>query len=157
MKNFTQMITEAAAKDLHKPRRGSTVYLMKKEESKAYKVTITDVIMRKTNDPGVRYIDIKFSDNPLKVETLTNTHFVNNPEFYKDPKLVTLQSYEGIGTIYIGVTKEAIQEFINSDANTKLNGLIKKIRNAEKELDDLYKQRDELEYQANLEITESLH
>ena len=41
------LIFESAAKDLHKPRRGSTIYMMKAGETKSYKVEINDVWINK--------------------------------------------------------------------------------------------------------------
>ena len=160
MKNLNErinegLIFESAAKDLHKPRRGSTIYMMKKGETKSYKVVIDDVWVKKTHDPGVQDIYIRFDDNPLGIEIMTNIHFPGHPEFYKNPKLATLTSFENTGPVYLGVTKEAISEFIKSEGDRKLPGVLKQIGELQSKLEKLYKEKEEIENDINIEITES--
>ena len=159
MKNLNEIISEglileSAAKDLHKPRRGSTIYMMKKGETKSYKVVIDDVWVKKTNDPGVQRIYIRFEDNPLNVDVMINTHFQGHPEFYETPKLATTELFDNIGTVYLGVTKDAISEFIKSEGNRRLPGVLKQIDELQSKLEKLYKEKEEIENDINIEITE---
>ena len=62
-----------------------------------------------------------------------------------------------VGDLYVGVSKEAIQSFINSKGNNKLEGILKQIEKVQKELDELMKKKQQAEAEANLEITESLN
>lgn len=43
MKKISEIIVEAAAKNVHMPRKGSTVYLLKDGDDKAIPVKIVDV------------------------------------------------------------------------------------------------------------------
>lgn len=160
MKNLNErinegLIFESAAKDLHKPRRGSTIYMMKKGETKSYKVVIDDVWVKKTNDPGVQRIYIRFEDNPLNIDVMTNIHFPGHKEFYEKPKLATLESFDDIGAVYLGVTKDAISDFIKTEGDKRLPGVLKRIEKLQFELEKLYKEKEEIENDINIEITES--
>lgn len=57
----------------------------------------------------------------------------------------------------MGVSKEAIQSFINSKGNNKLEGILKQIEKVQKELDELMKKKQQAEAEANLKINESLN
>ena len=152
------LIFESAAKDLHKPRRGSTIYMMKAGETKSYKVEINDVwINKKTGDPGVHYIEIRFDKNPLGIEKMSNIHFPGHKEFYDKPKLAEIVSFDEIGRVYLGVTREAIEEFIKSEGNKKLPSIMKQIGELESKLEDLYKQKEKIEADIAIEISESLN
>ena len=151
------LIVESAAKDLHKPRRGSTIYMMKKGETKSYKVVIDDVWVKKTHDPGFQDIYIRFEDNPLGIEVMTNIHFPGHKEFYEKPKLATIVSFENTGPVYLGVTKDAISDFIKSEGNNKLPYVMKQIGELQSKLEKLLQQKEELENDINIEITESLN
>lgn len=57
---------------------------------------------------------------------------------------------------YAGVSKEAIQSFISSITSKKLEELMKEIESKQKELDELMRQKQKLEMDINIKITESL-
>ena len=57
---------------------------------------------------------------------------------------------------YVGVSKEAIQQFINSKGSRKLEGILKEIEKKQAELNELMQKKQRAEAEANLEINESL-
>ena len=61
-----------------------------------------------------------------------------------------------VSSYYVGVSKEAIQSFISSITSKKLEGLMKEIENKQKELDELMQEKQKLEMDINIKITESL-
>ena len=81
---------------------------------------------------------------------------------YADPKLdepiqVDVKNSYELGAFYIGTSKEAISEFIKSGATKKLKSILKQIEDAENQLIELNKQKDELQQKIDTEITESLN
>lgn len=61
-----------------------------------------------------------------------------------------------VSSYYAGVSKEAIQSFISSITSKKLEELMKEIESKQKELDELMRQKQKLEMDINIKITESL-
>lgn len=164
MKNLQEKITEgliveAVAKNVHNPRKGSTVYLLKDGESKIVKATVTDVKKIKM-EKGSRfdsfYIYIYLSDNEYKIDHYLEYHF-GSIEYKDENEQVQVHSFgEEIGNIYIGTSKEVIQEFINTKGKSKLENILKDIEKKEAELEELMQRKQKAESEANLEITESL-
>jgi len=153
------LIVEAAAKNVHNPRKGSTVYLLKDGESKIVKATVTDVKKIKM-EKGSRfdsfYIYIYLSDNEYKIDHYLEYHF-GSIEYKDENEQVQVHSFgEEIGNIYIGTSKEVIQEFINTKGKSKLENILKDIEKKEAELEELMQRKQKAESEANLEITESL-
>ena len=165
MKNLNEkinegLIFEANAKNVHCPRKGNTVYLLKDGESKIVKATVTDIKkikMEKGSRFDSYYIYIYLSDNEYKIENYMEYHF-GSIEYNDEGHQVEFYGFgEEIGSIYIGTSKEAIQEFINSKGKQKLEGLLKEIEKKETELEELMQKKQKAEQEANLEITESLN
>jgi len=161
MKNLSEiinegMITESAAKDVKIPRKGSTIYILKDGETKAIAVKVANVLKVKSSwygRSGGYDVDIELEDNSIGVTGWRTMH-------YADPKLdepiqVDTKSIKDIGTVYIGTSKEAISEFIKSSSSKKLKVLLKQIEDAENELAELNRQKDELQQRIDTEITES--
>lgn len=160
MRKLSDMVFEAAAKNVHNPRKGSTVYLMVKGESKAYAVKVEDVQKIKTPyySKGGYDIVIKFSENPLGVEYIRNSHFgsieYTDESEQCDTHAVSINGKNQV--IYIGVSKEAIKNFVSSKAEDKLTSVLNQITKKQEELNELLKEKEKLEGEINLEITESL-
>ena len=149
-----QLINEAAWKDLRNPRKGSTVYVLKDGESKAIQVKIVDVYKTKKSKEGSYDVNIELGDNKYDFDGYTE--YVFGTINYDGPKLVNAGTWVDKGTFYIGVSKEAIQEYINTNAANQLKGVLNQIADAEKELAELYKKKEKYEAKANLQISESL-
>lgn len=152
--NSSQQITEAAAKTVHNPRKGSTIYIMKIGDTKAIPVRVERVEKIKTRwhgNSGGYDIHIELDDNSYDFTNYTEIHFAGNFN-YSDEKYQCI-TYDGF---YIGVSREAIKEYINSKAQNKLSGVLKQIEKLEAQLTDLYKEKEKIEEQINTEITESL-
>ena len=77
------------------------------------------------------------------------------PKWVPKPKLATLVSFENTGPVYLGVTKDAISDFIKSEGDRKLPGVLKQIGELQSKLEKLYKEKEEIENDINIEITES--
>ena len=165
MKNLNEkisenLIVESNAKNVHNPRKGSTIYLLKDGESKIVKATVTDVKKIKM-EKGSRfdsfYIYIYLSDNEYKIDHYLEYHF-GSIEYKDENEQVQVHSFgEEIGNIYIGTSKEVIQEFINTKGKNKLESILKDIEKKEAELEELMQRKQKAESEANLEITESLN
>lgn len=154
MKSITDFIFEAAAKNVHNPRKGSTIYLMKIGDSKAIPVKVERVEKIKTKwhgNSGGYDIYIELSDNSYNFTHYTESHYSGDFD-WSDERYQCI-SYSGF---YIGTSKEAIKEYISSKAKTKLDGVLKQIEKLESELSNLYKEKEKMEGEINLEITESL-
>ena len=153
MKNLNEkisenLIVEAAAKNVHNPRKGSTVYLLKDGESKIIKATVTDVKKIKMEKGGRA---------DYKVDHYMEYHF-GSIEYKDEDEQVQVHSFgEEIGNIYIGTSREVIQEFINTKGKDKLESILKDIEKKEAELEELMQRKQKAESEANLEITESLN
>lgn len=156
------IITEAAAKNIHNPRKGSTVYLLKKGESKAIPVKISNTYKIKDKwygSSGGYDIEIEFENNAYGVEAYRENHYGGDFDYSDEKHQVREISWyvKGEGnSYYVGVSKEAIQNYINTKASKKVEGLLKQIEKLQKELNDLEEQKQAAEADANLEITESL-
>lgn len=61
-----------------------------------------------------------------------------------------------VGDLYVGVSKDAIQSYINSKGSNKLDSILKQIERVQKELDELIQKKQKAEAEANLEVNESL-
>ena len=155
-----ELIVESAAKNVHMPRKGSTVYLLKDGDDKAIPVKIVDVKKEKmyNNSSNKSYIIHNYlSDNAYGITDYIEYHF-NSIEYKDEHEQVKSYSFgKEIGTVYVGVSKEAIQSFINSNGNNKLEGILKQIEQVQKELDELMKKKQQAEAEANLKISESLN
>ena len=164
MKNLQEKITEgliveAAAKNVHNPRKGSTVYLLKDGESKIIKATVTDVKKIKM-EKGSRfdsfYIYIYLSDNEYKIDHYLEYHF-GSIEYKDENEQVQVHSFgEEIGDVYIGTSKDVIQALINTKGKKNLESILKQIEQKEAELEELMKKKQKAEAEANLEINEAL-
>lgn len=154
MRKLSEFITEAAAKNVHNPRKGSTIYLMKVGETKAIPVKVERVEKIKTKwhgNSGGYDIYIELSDNSYNFTHYTESHYAGDFD-WSDEKYQCI-TYNGF---YIGVSKEAIKNYISSKAQNKLSGILKQIEKLESELDEVYKEKQKLEEEINTEITESL-
>ena len=163
MKNFKDIlldeafINEAAAKNVHMPRKGSTIYVLKKGESKAVPLKVTNVRKLKNawygKNSGGYDIVIELEDKAFELFEIngwTQPHYGYGFDYSDDKYQVT-----EVGDLYVGVSKEAIQSFINSKGNNKLEGILKQIEKVQKELDELMKKKQQAEAEANLKINES--
>ena len=86
--------------------------------------------------------DWDYSDEKYQVQTITFSNMFMNSD-------------SGSGTFYIGVSTEAIQQFINTKGSDKLEGLLKEIEKKQAELDELMQKKQKAEAEANLEVNES--
>ena len=154
MKKLTDFVFEAAAKNVHNPRKGSTVYLMKIGDTKAIPVKVERVEKIKTRwygNSGGYDIYIELSSNSYDFTHYTESHYAGDFD-YSNERYQCI-SYSGF---YIGTSKEAIKEYIANKAETKLGGIMKQIEKLENELSNLYKEKEKIEGEINMEITESL-
>lgn len=149
------MVMEAAAKNAHLPRKGSTVYILKFGDTVAVPVKVEDIIRTKMYGGKDRSFmaEIRISTNKYGLESYTQHHF--DSISYDDDRyqVVSLRDYGE--DFYVGTSKEIIQQYVNNIGNTRLPSLLKAIESKEAELAELYKQKDEAQAQANLVVTES--
>ena len=167
MKNLQEKITEgliieAAAKNVHNPRKGSTLWFLKDGETKAIPIKVVDNY--KVKDSWYRGtngydINIELAKNEYNIDGWTEPHYGKDWD-YSDEKyqVKPMGFYDGSKTIhyYVGTSKEAIQEFIRTQGSKKLEGILKEIEQVQKELDELMQKKQRAEAEANLEINESL-
>lgn len=150
------LVMEAAAKNAHLPRKGSTVYILKYGDTVAAPASVTEIIRIKMY--GLKdksfFVNVKLSSNKYGLESYTQPHFATVN--YDDDKcqVVTIRTMGD--DFYIGTSKEAIQQYANKVGNTLLPTLLQSIEQKEAELAELYKRKDKAEAQANLVVTESL-
>ncbi len=163
MKNLQEkisegLIVEAAAKNVHMPRKGSTIYVLKKGESKAVPLKVTDVRKIKNawygKSSGGYDIVIELEDKAFdlfEINGWTEPHYGKDWDYSDERYQVT-----EVGELYVGVSKEAIQSYINSKGANKLDGILQQIEKVQKELDELMQKKQKAEAEANLEVNESL-
>lgn len=152
------LVTESAAKNIHQPRKGSTVYLLKDGESKAIAVNVIDVKKSQMykGDKGSYYIYVYLAENEYGIDMYSRTHF-SSIDYNDDTNQVTLLSFgEKGGDIYVGTSKEAIQSFVNNRGRNKIQGIIDHINKLQDELDEYTKKKEKAEQEINLQVTESL-
>lgn len=160
MKNLGQYINEAnntSSKSAINPRKGSTIYLLKQGETKCIpaKVEYTHkYVDRGWDKTGKSYNNyIELADNEYGVKSYN--YFIIGGIDYTDRDQVITITYDE-QTYYAGISVQVIKAFIDDDANKKLNGVLSNIKELEKQLEDLYKERDGLMTKINTNITESL-
>lgn len=163
MKKISEIIVEAAAKNVHNPRKGSTIYILKKGETKALPVKVSNTTKIKIpwyGNTGGYDINIELSDNEYGITGWTERHygvgFDYSDEKYQVREFIYTDKDSKASSYYVGVSKEAIQSFISSISSKKLEELMKEIENKQKELDELMRQKQKLEMDINIKITESL-
>ena len=149
------LVMEAAAKNAHLPRKGSTVYILKFGDSVAAPAKVDDIVRTKMYGSRDRSFiaEIKLSSNKYGLESYTQYHFDSISYNDERRQVISLRDYGE--DYYIGTSKEAIQQYVNNIGNTHLPSILKAIERKESELAELYKQKDEAEAQANLVVTES--
>lgn len=150
------LVMEAAAKNAHLPRKGSTVYILKFGDSVTVPAKVDDIVRTKMYGGRDRSFiaEIKLSSNKYGLESYTQHHF--DTISYDDERCQVVSLREYGDNYYIGISKEAIQQYVNNIGNTRLPNLLQSIEQKESELAELYKKKDEAEAQANLVVTESL-
>ena len=150
------LVMEAAAKNAHLPRKGSTVYILKYGDAVAVPVNVTEVVRTKMYGPKDKsfFANIRLSSNKYGLESYTQPHF--DTIQYNDDKCQVVSIRIQGDEFYIGTSKEAIQQYVNNIGNTLLPELLQSIEQKEAELAELYKRKDKAEAQANLVVTESL-
>lgn len=150
------LVMEAAAKNVHLPRKGSTVYILKSGDTVAVPVNVTEVVRTKMYGPKDKsfFANIRLSSNKYGLESYTQPHF--DTIQYNDDKCQVVSARLQGDNFYIGTSKEAIQQYVNNIGNTLLLELLQSIEQKEAELAELYKRKDKAEAQANLVVTESL-
>ena len=157
------LVMEAAAKNAHLPRKGSTLYILKSGDTVAVPVSVTDIVRTKMYGPKDKsfYANIRLSSNKYGLESYTQPHF--DTIQYNDDKCQVVSTRLQGDNFYIGTSKEAIQQYVNHVGNTLLPELLQSIEQKEAELAqkeaelaELYKRKDKAEAQANLVVTESL-
>lgn len=164
MKKISEIIVEAAAKNVHNPRKGSTIYLLRKGETKALPVKVSNTTKIKIpwyGNTGGYDINIELSDNEYGITGWTERHYGVGFDYSDEKYQVREFTYTGkdskASSYYAGVSKEAIQSFISSITSKKLEELMKEIESKQKELDELMRQKQKLEMDINIKITESLN
>ena len=150
------LVMEAAAKNVHLPRKGSTVYVLKYGDTVAVPVNVTEVVRTKMYGPKDKsfFANIRLSSNKYGLESYTQPHFATVN--YDDDKCQVVSIRIQGDEFYIGTSKEVIQQYANHIGNTLLPELLQSIEQKEAELAELYKRKDKAEAQANLVVTESL-
>lgn len=154
------LVMEAAAKNAHLPRKGSTVYILKSGDTVAVPVSVTDIVRTKMYGPKDKsfFANIRLSSNKYGLESYTQPHF--DTIQYNDDKYQVVSARLQGADFYIGTSKEAIQQYVNNIGNTLLPELLQSIEQKEAEfaaeLAELYRRKDKAEAQANLVVTESL-
>ena len=161
MKNLKEIInetlvTEAAAKNVHMPRKGSTVYLLKDGESKAIPVKVVDIKKSQMykNDKGSYFIYIYLEENEYRIDMYAHPHF-SSIDYNDDTNQVTSFGAKD-AIMYVGTSKEAIQSFVNNRGRNKIQGIIDHINKLQDELDEYTKKKEKAEQEINLQVTESL-
>lgn len=161
MKNLKEIInetlvTEAAAKNVHMPRKGSTVYLLKDGESKTIPVKVVDVKKSQMykNDKGSYFIYIYLEENEYRIDMYAHPHFASI-DYNNDTNQVTSFGAKD-AIMYVGTSKEAIQSFVNNKGRNKIQGIIDHIKKLQDELDEYTKKKEKAEQEINLQVTESL-
>lgn len=151
MKSIIDTITESIVteglKDMYKPRKGSTIYILKNGESKVVPVKITDTFF----NTKARYYDVKLAENTYDITGYFYYYFKRNEE---PTPVMTYRINDA--DYYIGVSPKAIQEFMRVVGKRQLDDILSRIADLEKDLKKAYKQKEEFEYKANIEISESL-
>lgn len=165
MKKITEeFITEAAAKNVHNPRKGSTLWILKDGETKALPIKVTDNYKVKSawygKTSGGYDINIELAQNEYNIDGWTEPHYGRDWD-YSDAKYqvksIALYDTNGkVATYYVGTSKENIQEFIRQEGSRKLEGILKQIEKVQSELNELMQKKQRAEAEANLEINESL-
>ena len=164
MKQITDYITitEALAKDVKVPRKGSTVYLLKDGDTKAIPVKVADVTKVRNSWYGSSKgydVYVELEENEYNFTGWMTSHY-NDPALDK-PLQVEIHGYGEVDgptlLMYVGTSKEAISDYIKSDATKKLNVVLSEIQKAEAELEELKQKKSKLEIKINTEITESLN
>ncbi len=156
-----KVIMESAAKNVHNPRKGSTMYLLKDGETKAIKVTVVSVTKVKNSwyskGSGGCDIVIGISDNEYGIDTWIEPHYGKDWD-YSDEKYQVRELFFGdeIGKVYVGTTKEAIKQYISARGSSAIKGLSTRVAELKKELEEAEKKLAQAEANANIEITESL-
>ncbi len=160
-------IVEAAAKNVHNPRKGSTLWILKDGETKAIPVKVVDTYKVKSRwygSSGGYDINLEFSDNIYGIDGWTEAHYGRDWD-YSDEKYQVKEiswgvngetDYKKFEKFYIGVSKEAIQSFIQDKGAKNIDGILKEIERLQKELDEAIKKKEKAESEINLQITESL-
>lgn len=158
------LILEAAAKNVHNPRKGSFLYFLKEGDTKAVKIKIANSTKVKDawyGKSGGYDINIELADNEYKLSGWTEAHYGGDFDYSDDKyqvKMFILCDEDGkSATYYVGVSKESIQEFIRTKGSNKLEGILKEIETKEKELAELMQKKQRAEAEVNLEINESLN
>ena len=152
------LVLEAAAKNVHQPRKGSTLYILKQDETKAVPVKVASCTKHKdswySGSDGYDII-IDLEENPFNFEGWTEAHYGKGFD-YSDEKHQVKTIATSDGLLYIGTTKEKIQEYVRLEVDKKLNGVLSSIKKKQEELDELLQKKQKLEEELNIEITESL-
>ena len=165
MKKITEgFITEAAAKNVHNPRKGSTLWVLKNGETKAIAIKVSDNYKVKSawygKTSGGYDINIELSQNEYNIDGWTEPHYGRDWDYsdekYQVKTMAITDTGGKVATYYVGTSKEAIQEFIRKEGSRKLEGILKQIEKVQGELAELMKKKQRAEAEANLEINESL-
>lgn len=148
------ILNEAAPKSLIKLRKGNTLYVMPKGERKAVPVKIIDInrVPMGRGYEGSYYLNVTLSDNPY-VTNFTR-HIFKSIDYDDELYQVELYGFDN-GKYYIGTSKEAIDQFTKKNASNRIDGVLDRISKLEKELDELYKTKAEMEQDLNIEVFES--
>ena len=163
MKDITTFLKEAlydaslneGLKDVTAPRKGSYIYILKDGDTKAQKVRIENVIKRpmgKGYDKSFTYV-AELADNEYGIKDYYQYRFSGINYL---PKTVEAQRLDDNETYYFGIDAQSINDFVKADAGKKLEGILKKIDDLEKQLADANEKKAQLEAKINNDITESL-
>lgn len=139
---------ESNALNVCNPENSSTIYIMKKGDTKIYPSKIKKV--EKIHFPNIDVYNINLEENELNVRSIINRNIE------KDAKCALIYDPLIESWIYIGISKEAIKEFIKSNASKKLDEISNRMDKLQNELNKLSKEKEEIEAEINSEISESL-
>lgn len=165
MKKITEeFITEAAAKNVHNPRKGSTLWILRDGETKALPIKVTDNYKVKSawygKTSGGYDINIELAQNEYNIDGWVEPHYGHNWDYsdekYQVKSMAIPDLDSKVATYYVGTSKEAIQEYIRTAGSKKLEGILKQIEKVQDELAELMQKKQRAEAEANLEINESL-
>lgn len=164
MKKITEgFITEAVAKNVHNPRKGSTLWVLKDGETKAIPIKVVDIYKTKSawyGTSGGYDINVELAQNEYNIDGWVEPHYGRNWDYsdekYQVKSMAIPDLDSKVATYYIGTSKEVIQEYIRTSGSKKLEGILKQIEKVQNELDELMQKKQRAEAEANLEINESL-
>lgn len=150
------IIKESKCTNIAYPRKGNDLYILCRGEDDVTKVKV-EAIAKKPMGKGYEgsyFITAVLSSNRYGIESFTQSIF-KSIDYKSHPDQVEVLTHNN-QTYYIGVSEKSVVTFAKQAASNSINNVIQKIEKLEKELADLYKEKETLELTLNIEVSESL-